>query len=109
MFLFIKKYLSFCFKSIVYLITKLWVIRKISSEISTVVAETVVNFVYFVRAALFLRRFVFVGGVSFFTFGVTADTLVVLTFNDYQLVAYTAVADFFVALVKDIRIYVSVR
>ena len=80
-------------------------IRKISSEISTVVAEPVVNLVNGIGTALFLCHFVSVGGVFLFTFGITAQALVILTLNDYQLVADTTVSDFFVALVKYIRIY----
>ena len=80
-------------------------IRKISSEISTVVAEPVVNLVNGIGTALFLCHFVSVGGVFLFTIWITTQALVILTFNDYQLAADTTVSDFFVALVKYIRIY----
>ena len=105
MFLFVKQHFAFNFKSIVDPLSKFRVIRKISPKISTVVAESVVNLVNGIGTALFLCHFVSGGGVFLFTFGITAQAFVILTFNDYQLVADTTVSDFFVALVKYIRIY----
>ena len=95
MFLFFKQHLALSFESIVDLLSKFRVLRKISSEISTVVAEPGGKLVNCIGAALFLCHFVSVGGVFLFTIGITAQALVILTFNDYQLVADTTVSDFF--------------
>lgn len=51
-----KQHLAFSFESIVNLLSKFRVVRKISPKISTVVAESVVNLVYGIRTAAIANK-----------------------------------------------------